>query len=142
MAFYVGIESPAPAVPGVEPPTLALCVAPFGMEEGSRVELAGAELGVVVGESVTFRFFGSSVRRDDVAGSVLSDPERELTELSPIAITLPAEGRSPGEFVAVTLEASITEIGTLALFARPLEARAPDEHWKVELSVRGGAGSG
>jgi hypothetical protein len=138
-AFYVGIESPAPAVPGIDPPTAALCVAPFGMEEGSRVVLAEAELAVVVGESVTFRFFGSSTRRDDVAGSLLESPERELEELSPIAITLPAEGRQPGELVAVALEAVITEIGTLALFARPLEPRVADEHWKVELSVRSGA---
>jgi len=137
-AFYVGIESPAPAVPGVEPPTVALCVAPFGMEEGSRVVLSEAELAVVVGESVTFRFFGSSTRRDDVLGTLLESPERELTELSPIAITLPSEGREAGEQVAVTLEAAITEIGTLALFARPLEPRVPDEHWKVELSVRSG----
>jgi hypothetical protein len=138
-AFYVGIESPAPAVPGFDPPTVALCVAPFGMEEGSRVELRDAELAVVVGESVTFRFFGSSERRDDAAGPMLEGPERELDELSPIAITLPAEGRQPGELVAVTLEAVVTEIGTLALFARPLEPRIADEHWKVELSVRSGA---
>lgn len=135
-AFYVGIESPAPAVPGMDPPTVALCVAPFGMEEGTRVELPDAELAVVVGESVTFRFFGSSVRRDDGAGTLLESPERELEELAPIAITLPPEGRIPGDLVAVTLEAVITEIGTLALFARPLAPRAPDEHWKVELSVR------
>lgn len=135
-AFYVGIESPAPAVPGMDPPTVALCVAPFGMEEGTRVELPDAELAVVVGESVTFRFFGSSVRRDDVAGTLLDSPERELEELAPISITLPPEGRTAGELVAVTLEAVITEIGTLALFARPLAPRAPDEHWKVELSVR------
>jgi hypothetical protein len=138
-AFYVGIESPAPAVPGVEPPTAALCVAPFGMEEGSRVVLSDAELAVVVGESVTFRFFGSSTRREDVAGTLLESPERDLEELSPIAITLPTEGREPGDLVAVTLEAVITEIGTLALFARPLEPRVADEHWKVELSVRSGA---
>ncbi len=136
-AFYVGIESPMPAVPGMEPPTNALCVAPFGMEEGSRVELPDAELGVVVGESVTFRFFGSSTRRDDVVGTLLEAPERELTELAPIAITLPAQGRNPGDYVAVSLEAVITEVGTLALFARPREPRVPDEHWKVELSVRG-----
>jgi hypothetical protein len=141
-AFYVGIESPMPAVPGMDPPTDALCVAPFGMEEGSRVQLPQVELGVVVGESVTFRFFGSSTRRDDVAGTLLESPERQLEELAPIAITLPAQGRSPGELVAVTLEAVITEVGTLALFARPLEPRVPDEHWKVELSVRkGGATS-
>ena len=138
-AFYVGIESPAPAVPGIEPPTVALCVAPFGMEEGSRVPLPEAELAVVVGESVTFRFFGSSTRRDDVAGTLLESPERSLDELAPISITLPAQGRSPGELVAVTLEAVITEVGTLALFARPLEPRVADEHWKVELSVRGRA---
>jgi hypothetical protein len=137
-AFYVGIESPAPAVPGIDPPTVALCVAPFGMEEGSRVVLPDAELAVVVGESVTFRFFGSSTRRDDVVGTVLETPERELDELSPISILLPTEGREPGELVAVTLEAIVTEIGTLALFARPIEPRVDDEHWKVELSVRSG----
>ncbi|MEO8180333.1 MAG: Hsp70 family protein [Deltaproteobacteria bacterium] len=137
-AFYVGIESSMPAVPGMDPPTDALCVAPFGMEEGSRVQLPQVELGVVVGESVTFRFFGSSTRRDDVAGTLLQSPERQLEELAPIAITLPAQSRSPGELVAVTLEAVITEVGTLALFARPLEPRVTDEHWKVELSVRKG----
>jgi hypothetical protein len=140
-AFYVGIESPAPAVPGLDPPTVALCVAPFGMEEGSRVVLSDAELAVVVGEQVSFRFFGSSDRRDDVAGTLLESPERTLDELSPIAITLPAEGRQPGEQVAVTLEAKVTEIGTLELFARPLEPRIPDEHWRVELSVRSEAAS-
>jgi hypothetical protein len=138
-AFYVGIESPAPAVPGLDPPTVALCVAPFGMEEGTRVVLPETELAVVVGESVTFRFFGSNSRRDDVVGTQLESPERELDELSPISITLPTEGRAPGDLVGVNLEAVITEIGTLALFARPLEPRVPDEHWKVELSVRTGA---
>jgi len=138
-AFYVGIESPMPAVPGVEPPINALCVAPFGMEEGSRVVLPQAELAVVVGESVTFRFFGSSTRREDAAGTLLESPERELEELAPISITLPAQGRSAGDLVGVTLEALITEVGTLALFARPLEPRVADEHWKVELSVRKGA---
>ena len=141
-AFYVGIESPAPAVPGVEPPTVALCVAPFGMEEGSRVELQDNELAVVVGESVSFRFFGSSTRREDVAGTLLESPERQLEELAPIAITLPTEGRQPGELVGVTLEAGVTEIGTLELLARPLEPKVPDECWKVELSVRSGATPG
>jgi molecular chaperone DnaK (HSP70) len=141
-AFYVGIESPAPAVPGFDPPTVALCVAPFGMEEGSQVALPEVELGVIVGESVTFRFFGSSVRREDAAGVMVDAPERQLDELAPIAITLPAEGRSSGEVVAVTLEATVTEVGTLALLARPIEPRFDDEHWKVELGVRSEAPEG
>ena len=68
-AHYVGVESPAPAVPGVEPPVAAMCVAPFGMEEGTRASLPADPLFVVVGEKVRFRFFGSTVRRTDVAGT-------------------------------------------------------------------------
>src|SRR5215813_13222505 len=55
----------APAVPGMAAPVKALCLAPFGMEEGTEVELPGAEFGLVVGEPAEFRLFGSSVRRDD-----------------------------------------------------------------------------
>ena len=35
-SYYVAVESSMPAIPGMEPPIQALCVAPFGMEEGSR----------------------------------------------------------------------------------------------------------
>ncbi|WP_017921970.1 Hsp70 family protein, partial [Burkholderia gladioli] len=38
-AYYVAIESAMPAIPGMEPPISALCVAPFGMEEGSDAAL-------------------------------------------------------------------------------------------------------
>ena len=41
-AYYVGIESAVPAVPGVEPPVSAMCVAPFGMEEGTEAALPAA----------------------------------------------------------------------------------------------------
>lgn len=141
-AYYVGIESPMPALPGLEPPVLALCVAPFGMEEGSRAELPPQELFVVVGEPVSFRFFGSSTRRSDAAGQVL---ERfrpgELEELPLIELTLPAGTRAAGDVVAVQLQASITAIGTLQLEALPLSPLAPDERWQIELSVRHGAAS-
>jgi hypothetical protein len=136
-AYYVGIESPMPAVPGVEPPITAFCVAPFGMEEGTHVELPPHELGVVVGEQVEFRFFGSSVRRDDRAGTALDHwKSGELEELSPIAVTLPADRRREGDVVPIQLRSSITPIGTLELEAIPLQPLEPDEGWKVELSVR------
>ncbi len=136
-AYYVGIEEPTPAVPGLEPPVHALCVAPFGMEEGRRVELPPLGLAVVVGEPVRFRFYGSSVRRQDAAGTLLRRwaPE-ELEELAPVELSLPALGRSAGDEVAVTLHASVTAIGTLALEAVPLEPLSADERFSVELSVR------
>ena len=136
-AYYVGIESPAPAVPGVAPPVTALCVAPFGMEEGTASTMPPHELGIVVGEPVRFRFFGSSVRRADTAGTEL---ERwrpgELEELSPIEVTLPNEGRRDGDVVPVRLESSVSPVGTLDLEAVPLNPRTPDERWKIELNVR------
>jgi hypothetical protein len=136
-AYYVGIESAVPAVPGVEPPISALCLAPFGMEEGSRADLPPYELAVVVGEPVAFRFFGSSVRRDDKAGDELERwRDGELDELAPIEITLPAEGRREGDIVPVRLDASITEIGTLLLEAVPRDPQKPNERWRIELSVR------
>ncbi len=136
-AYYVGIEGAVPAVPGVEPPIVAFCVAPFGMEEGTRAALPPHELGVVVGESVHFRFFGSTVRREDAAGTELERwKEGELEELAPIEVTLPAEGRREGDVVPVELSAHVTEVGTLLLEAVPKDPVTPNERFKVELSVR------
>ena len=134
-SYYVGVESAMPAVPGIEPPIQALCVAPFGMEEGTEAELPPQEFGLVVGEPVRFRFFGSSVRRDDHVGTVLENwSAEELEELEPIEATLPGEGRTAGEIVPVSLHAAVTEVGTLQLLAQP---RNGTESWKVEFDVRG-----
>lgn len=134
-SFYVGVESAMPAVPGMEPPIEALCIAPFGMEEGTQAELPPQEVGLVVGEPVRFRFFGSSVRRADHVGAVLEQwaPD-EVEELEEIEATLPAEDRQPGEVVPVRLRAAVTEVGTLRLEAVP---RTGAESWKVEFDVRG-----
>jgi hypothetical protein len=132
-SYYVGVESSMPAIPGFEPPLEALCVAPFGMEEGSELELPGQEFGLVVGEPVHFRFFGSSVRRQDHIGTVLEswNPD-ELQELNEIQATLPAEGRTPGDAVQVKLHAVATEAGTLELVAVARDG----QRWKVEFDVR------
>lgn len=136
-AYYVAVESSMPAVPGFEPPVQALCVAPFGMEEGTEAALPPQEFGLVVGEPVHFRFFGSSVRRQDQVGTLLDfwGPE-ELQELEEIQATLPSEGRTAGEVVPVRLHARVTEAGTLELEAVP---RGNGERWKVEFDVRGNA---
>ncbi|NAX20570.1 Hsp70 family protein [Vibrio sp. V39_P1S14PM300] len=134
-AYYVGIESAMPAIPGMAPPMEALCVAPFGMEEGSSATVPSQEFGLVIGEPVHFQFFGSTVRRDDPAGTHLDHwaPE-ELEELPEIQVTLPvSEGRKQGEVVPVTLASRVTELGTLQL-----EAIAADngQKWHVEFDVR------
>jgi hypothetical protein len=136
-AYYVAVESVMPAVPGMQPPVQALCLAPFGMEEGTEAALSALEFGLVVGEQVRFRFFGSSVRRQDQVGTLLEDWEPdELQELDEIQTTLPSDGRAAGEVVRVRLHARVTEAGTLELEALPHDG---PQRWKVEFDVRAGA---
>jgi len=138
--YYVGIESAMPAIPGMEPPIEALCIAPFGMEEGAEEKASEAEFGLVVGEPVHFRFFGSNTRRHDEAGVQLDHwQDGELEELPELQVTLPAEGRRAGEIVPVNLIAKLTEIGTLkleAIAANSIGNCEEAERWQIELDVR------
>jgi hypothetical protein len=136
--YYVGIECAMPAVPGMEPEFHALCLVPFGLEEGSPPVSPPQEFGLVVGEQVRFRFFGSNVRRDDQVGDLLEEwPADALEELEEIQTELPAEGRKRGEVVPVRLQAAVSEVGTLELTAIPIGGG--DEHWKVAFNTRGNA---
>ncbi|EGR0070539.1 Hsp70 family protein [Vibrio vulnificus] len=134
-SYYVGIESAMPAIPGMAPPMEALCVASFGMEEGTSVDVPSQQFGLIIGQPVNFQFFGSTVRRDDLAGTHLDHWDQdELEELPEIQVTLPvSEGRREGEVVPVTLASRVTELGTLYL-----EAIAADngQKWHVEFDVR------
>jgi molecular chaperone DnaK (HSP70) len=133
-SYYVGIESAMPAVPGMPPEIQALCIAPFGMEEGTEEQLPDDEFGLIIGEPVRFRFFASKIRRDDKVGTRLEYwSEDDLEELDEIEITLPVETRKPGDIVPVHLCAAVTEVGTLALQA----VSEQDGHrWKIEFDVR------
>lgn len=120
-----------PAVPGLPTPIRAVCLAPMGMEEGTRVELPGEELGLVVGEPVDFRLFSSSVRRQDVPGAVVEDAD-ELEEGPPVTATIAPGERPSGEIVPVRLRAHVTELGTLEL-----ECVGRDGIWSLEWNLRG-----
>jgi hypothetical protein len=127
-AYYVAVESSMPAIPGVEPPVQALCVAPFGMEEGTQTDLPDlAAWAWWWASRCSLRFFGSSVRRQDTLGTMLDfwQPD-ELQELGEIHATLPAEGRQAGDVVQVKLRAVALETGTLELTAVAIDS---DEHW-------------
>jgi hypothetical protein len=136
-AYYVGIETATPAVPGLRPPIRALCLAPMGMEEGTSAELPSEEIGLVVGEPAQFRFFASSNRHEDKVGSVVEPWEEELEEMPPVEATLPADGGVAGQVVPVRLRADVTEIGTLQLQCVERSGKA----WKLEFNLRAGGGA-
>jgi hypothetical protein len=135
-AYYVGVETAAPAVPGLAPPLKALCVAPFGMEEGTEADIPGQEFGLVVGEEAEFRFLGSTVRRDDAAGTVVDDWEGQVDELAPVRTTLEAKGvAGTRQVVPVHLHSKVTPVGQLELW---LFSRDGKQRWKLEFNVREG----
>jgi hypothetical protein len=129
-SYYIGIETAMPAIPGMARPMKALCVAPFGMEEGTEADIPGQEFGLVTGEQVVFRFLGSSLRREDQAGTMVEEWEQEIEELSPVSATL--EGQA-GRTVPVHLHTKVTEVGQLEVWC---ESRDAKERWKLEYSVR------
>ncbi len=135
-SYYVGVESAMPAIPGLAPEIEALCIAPFGMEEGSEQALPNDEFGLIIGEPVRFRFFASKTRREDPVGCRLQTwRDDELEELDEIEITLPEEGRNPGDIVPVHLSSAVTEVGTLELKA---VSNRDQQRWKIEFEVRAG----
>jgi len=130
--YYIGIESAMPAVPGMEAPLKALCVVPFGMEEGTEATIPGREFGLVVGEPAEFRFLSSSVRKQDHVGSLLEDWGTDIEELSPLQVTLKLDGQQ-GAMVPVRLETRVTELGTLQVWC---VSRDGTQRWKLELNIR------
>ncbi len=130
---YIGMESATLAVPGRRATTKALCVAPQGMEEGTRHALLDQEFFLYTGETAEFRFFTSEARAGDRPGQLLPDAS-ELEESARLEVNLPSpEGHAPGEEVPVRLEAVVTELGNLELY---LVHVASAQRWKLELNVR------
>jgi Ethanolamine utilization protein EutJ (predicted chaperonin) len=132
-SYYVGIESSLPAVPGLPTPFKALCVAPFGMEEGSSAQVSEREFSLLVGEAAEFRFLGSTTRKEDSPGQMLDRwGEDEIEELTPLEVTLPAaEGQDKGSAVPVTLRSVVTEIGTLEVHCVARDGNAYKLEWNV-----------
>jgi hypothetical protein len=116
----------------MEAPLKALCIVPFGMEEGTEAQVADREFGLIVGEPAEFRFLTSTVRKQDAVGTLLEDWGEELQELSPLEVTLHLDGQR-GAVLPVQLETRITEVGTLEVWC---VARDHAHRWKLELNIR------
>ncbi len=131
-SYYIGIETSMPAVPGMPAPLKALCVTPFGMEEGTESDIPGQEFGLVVGEPAQFRFLGSTTRREDQLGAFIEDPGEDIEELTPLETTLSWIGQE-GIMIPARLRVHLTEVGTLELWA---VSRDETHRWKLEFNVR------
>ena len=133
-SYYVGIETSGLAIPGAPRPLRALCVVPFGMEEGTSIDVPSGEFGLVVGEPATFRFFSSPVRKTDQPGDLLpSWSVDEISETDSLEALLPRDEALDDDFVPVRFHSQLTELGVFELWCQ--STKSPNR-WKLEFSVR------
>lgn len=135
-SFYIGVEDALPAVPGMPMPLKAFCIAPFGMEEGSELQLDNQEFALVVGEPATFRFFSRSTPKLNDGtipgmGSVIRQWKQELTELHPIETHLDSS-EGDGKTIRVKVRSRVTELGVLEVWCVANDGR----QWKLEFDIR------
>lgn len=133
-SWYIGIETAGLAIPGAPRPVHALCVVPQGMEEGTSGDVPSSEIGLAVGEPARFRFFGSTVRPADAAGTRLTSwSADELSESAPVETQFPADDSIDDPWVPVKFHATVTELGVLELWCVNPQT---DQRWKLEFNVR------
>ncbi|MDR4506045.1 MAG: Hsp70 family protein [Candidatus Scalindua sp.] len=134
-SYYIGIESTMPAVPGIPAPMKALCIVPFGQEEGTESEIRQREFGLVVGEPAVFHLFASNLRKDERLGEIIEDWSGTLEEIITMEAHLkPTAEVEGGTLIPVWLEIKLTEIGSLELWC----VARDDENmrWKLEFNLR------
>lgn len=139
-SYYIGVESAAPAVPGIPTPMTAVCVVPYGMEEGTEQKLNDRDFALVLGQQATFRFFSRATPTlsdgtEPVMGTTFKRWKQELTELHPIETVLDRD-ESDGMTVRVKLKSVVTELGVLQLWC----VADDDRKWKLEFDIRQEAG--
>lgn len=135
-SYFIAVEDAVPAVPGRETPLKAVCIAPFGMEEGTERLLDDQEFALVLGERARFRFFSHQTPTladgsDPDVGTIVKKWKRELTELHPIE-TILEKGGDDIKTVRVKLKSRVTELGVLELWCEAADAR----RWKLEFDIR------
>ena len=130
-SYYIGIAASMPAIPGMPAPMKALCVAPFGTEEGTHIRIKDQEFVIIVGEPIQFDLLGSSYRKDDLPGVVIEDwDEGEIEPVATIETMLEGEYGKP---VPVFVEIEVSEIGTLAFRC---VSKEDGRKWKFEFNLR------
>jgi hypothetical protein len=133
-SYYIGIETAGLAIPGAPRPMRALCVVPYGMEEGTEIDVPSQEIGLVVGQPSPFAFLSSASRKQDQPGDTLDFwKEGELAETDPLQATLPAAEENEEGYVPVKFKSRITELGVFELWCVSTLSK---HQWKLEFSVR------
>jgi molecular chaperone DnaK (HSP70) len=122
--YYMGMRS--------EHGIKAVCVLPFGTNEGTTLPLLDSEFSVLANRPVSFHLYSSTIRHDAHGAIADLDPE-EVHRHAPL-VTLLRYGKKLQQMeLGVRLSVSFTEVGTLELWC---ESVSSPHRWRLRFELR------
>lgn len=126
-AYYVGVDDPG------SKRKKAVCLIPFGVEEGGEVQISDRAFDLVTDRPVTFPLHCSTAPLGHDPGQVVEITDDVFLDLPPLHTVLSFDRGVSNQSVPVELGARLTELGTLQLFC---QAKASEHRWDLEFSIR------
>jgi hypothetical protein len=102
------------------------------MEEGSKIELDEREFLVLANQPVSFDLYCSSFRTGDRIGDLVNVDD-SLSPLPPIQTVIQFGKKAKEASLPVKVEASYTEVGTLAIWCRAIQS---NHRWRLQFQLR------
>ncbi|BBO66965.1 heat-shock protein [Desulfosarcina alkanivorans] len=130
-SFYIGVA--AGNDQGQDGKKKAVCLVERGLEEGSAIALPDRAFKVLANQPVSIDLFSSSFRSGDRSGDLV-DVDDTLTALPALNTVIQFGDKGVRSEIAVGLEATYTEAGTLEVWCR---SRATSHRWQLRFQLRG-----
>jgi len=129
--YYLEVET-RNVRPSSQDRGLAICLVERGLEEGSTIVLEDKRFEVLANQPVSFALYSSSFRSGDRCGDVVPIDD-SLTPLPPLRTLIKFGRKKVASHIPVEVEASYTEMGTLAIWCRSLASR---HRWRLQFQLR------
>ena len=124
-SYYVGIDGTPPQ---------AICLVPGTAEPGDSFGLPQRQLELLVSQPAKFQLYSSSTRLTDQPGTICPVELEQMKPLPTIRTALQTGNRrGKAETVIVTLQADLSEIGTLELWCNGADDK---RRWRLQFDVR------
>ena len=122
--YYIGMRSER----GIK----AVCVVPFGTNEGTALPPLDREFSVLANRPVSFRLYSSTIRHDAHGAMVELHPE-EVHCHAPLVTLLRYGKKLLQKELTVRLSVNFTEVGTLELWC---ESVSSPHRWRLQFELR------
>ena len=125
-SYYVEVDSEANEAQ-------AVCLVPGHAEPGQDIQLDQIKFDLTISQPVEFSLFVSSTRLTDQPGDIVPINREQMKPLPPIRTVLRTDRRSQTGTIPITLNAHLSEIGTIDLWCQAANA---DHRWRLQFDVR------